>query len=304
MRGKFYLARKAAALYFKEFRYFLAAKKSFLSKEKTASAYAIQLRKYGHQLERFLWDPSSYPKGFGDLYYKNIEQILALKRKEISSEVVAWVEKIALEYNNRDAKGHVYCPLLKSGACRTPQAFRTEQLLDLMKQRRSRRIFANIPLTDHDKKTITTAALLAPSSCNRQTIDLIFVEDKKIKSFIASTIPGGFQFFDRAPCIVVFISNAGDYRYPDDRVVPFVDAAAAIENVYLVSETMGLGCCWGSYASFGSVMREKEVRRQLSIPETHLIVGSLAIGKSEQVVCPVAREPETARFWNNRYGKK
>ena len=290
--------------YFRELRYFLAAKKSFLSKKKTTSAYAIQLRKFGHQLERFLWDPSSYPKDFGELYCKNIEQIIALRRKEISPEVAAWAEKIAREYKNRGNNERFHCPLLKNGTRRKPQALETKQVLNLMKQRRSRRIFENLPLTDEDKETITAAAQLAPSSCNRQTIDLIFVEDKKLKSFIASTIPGGFQFFDRAPCIIVFVSNAGDYRYPDDRVVPFIDAAAAIENIYLICETMGLGCCWGSYNSFGSVMHENEVRRQLSIPKTHLIVGSLAVGKSEQVVCPVARDPEAARFWNNCYGKK
>ena len=52
---------------------------------------------------------------------------------------------------------------------------------------------------------------------------------------------------------------------------------------------MKLGCCWGSYTSFGNIYKEHEVRARLGIPDTHLIVASLAIGQSDQFVCEFAR---------------
>jgi nitroreductase len=133
---------------------------------------------------------------------------------------------------------------------------------------------------------------------------LIFVEDRQLKEFVASTIPGGCQFFSQAPCILLLISDAGDYRYPEDRMVPFIEGAAAVQNIYLLCETMGLGCCWGSYTSFGSVARESQVRERLNIPDTHIIVASLAIGKSSQAVCEIPRDRPEDRFGNNYYGNK
>lgn len=174
--------------------------------------------------------------------------------------------------------------------------------MTLLRQRRSRRIFIDTPLTQKEKIAICEAAQTAPSSCNRQSLSLIFVEEPGLKAFIASTIPGGHQFFANAPCIVVMLSDAGDYKYPDDRVTPFMDGAAAAQNIYLLCETLDLGCCWGSYTSFGTVLQEPEVRARLRIPETHIIVASLALGKSTQYVCDIPREPAEARSWDNYYG--
>ena len=110
--------------------------------------------------------------------------------------------------------------------------------------------------------------------------------------------------FSQAPCILLLISDAGDYRYPEDRIVPFIEGAAAVQNIYLLYKTMGLGCCWGPYTSSGTVGREREVRNKLKIPDTHLIVVSLAIGKSSQFVCEIPRDLPENRFWNNYYGNK
>ena len=162
----------------------------------------------------------------------------------------------------------------------------------------------DISLTDDEKYIITEAAQYAPSSCNRQTLDLIFVEDSELKRFVSSTIPGGYQFFHKAPCILVLTSYISDYKYPEDRTSPFIDGAAAVQNIYLLCETMGLGCCWGSYTSFGNIYREQEVRERLGIPNTHFIVASLAIGKSDQFVCHIPRDDSINRYGTNYFRNK
>jgi nitroreductase len=125
---------------------------------------------------------------------------------------------------------------------------------------------------------------------------LIFVEDPLLKDFIASTTQGGHQFFFNAPCILIFIADPRDYRFPDDRFNPFMEAGAAIQNVYLLCESIGLGCCWGSYTSFGSVENEKEVRRRLGIPAHCLILAAMALGASDQMVCEIPREKPESRY--------
>ncbi|MFA5238583.1 MAG: nitroreductase family protein [Phycisphaerae bacterium] len=298
------ILKRAFRQYAQEIRYSIRAKKRYIRDGYLKNNPSLFLRKKTHHLERCLFAPGLYSSDMAESAAKEIEKILT-EGKELPSEQRKWAQKILQEYKNRDTKNSsVFCPMLINNTARKQPAVTTENLMSLIRQRRSRRIFIDTPLTDSEKTAICQAAQYAPSSCNRQTLYLIFVEERELKNFVASTIPGGHQFFAQAPCILLLLSDAGDYRYPEDRMVPFIEGAAAVQNIYLLCETMGLGCCWGSYTSFGSVDREHQVRNRLKIPDTHLIVASLAIGKSNQFVCEIPRDLPENRFGNNHYGNK
>jgi hypothetical protein len=287
-----------------EIRYFVRAKKRYIHDGYLKNNPSLFLRKKAHLLERYLFAPHSYPSHTAESAAKELEKILT-DGKNIPPEQKKWAQKILQEYKAKaQQNASVFCPMLINNTARKQPPVTTENLMSLIRQRRSRRIFIDTPLTDSEKTAICRAAQYAPSSCNRQTLYLIFVEDRELKEFVASTIPGGCQFFSQSPCILLLISDAGDYRYPEDRMVPFIEGAAAVQNIYLLCETMGLGCCWGSYTSSGTVGREREVRNRLKIPDTHLIVASLAIGKSSQFVCEIPRDLPENRFGNNYYGNK
>jgi nitroreductase len=287
-----------------EIGYFLRAKKRYIGDAGLTNNPNLVLRKKAHHLERYLFAPDSYTADFAKNAAEEIEKIL----ESCNSIPVAqekWARKILGEFKARTVKASfAICPMLKNNAVRGQPPVSAEKLMELLRHRRSRRAFISEPLTKDEKIAICNAAQYAPSSCNRQTINLLFVEEPQLKEFVASTVPGGYQFFSKAPCILLLISDAGDYRYPEDRAVPYIDGAAAAENIYLLCETMGLGCCWGSYSSFGGIIRERELRKKLKIPDTHLIVGCLAVGKSSQVVCEIPREQAENRFWNNYYGNR
>jgi nitroreductase len=296
--------RKAVVQYMREIVYFLKAKRRYIFGAGLENNPNLVLRKRTHHLERYLFAPGSYVADFAQEAAADIEKILE-SESSIPVAQAKWARKILEEFKSRSKGGSApICPLLINNMVRKASSVSTENLMELLRHRRSRRVFIDMPLTEAEKIAICNAAQYAPSSCNRQTIYLIFVEEPQLKEFVASTVPGGYQFFSKAPCILLLISDAGDYRYPDDRVMPFIDGAAAAENIYLLCETMGLGCCWGSYLSFGSIINETELRQKLKIPATHLIVGCLAIGKSNQVVCEIPREPAENRFWNNYYGNR
>jgi nitroreductase len=294
--------KRAVCQYMQEIRYFLRAKKRYLGGGYLKNNPSMLLRKRTHHLERYLLAPSLYLPGFAERVSGDIEKVLNTA-KGIPPAQEKWSRKILDEYKAGDKQGSSsLCSMLMNKVVRQKPPVAAEDLIKLMQQRRSRRIFVNTPLTDAEKKAICQAALAAPSSCNRQTLYFIFVEEPELKRFVASTIPGGHQFFAQAPCVLLIISDAGDYRYPEDRMVPFIEGAAAAQNIYLLCETMGLGCCWGSYTSFGSVACENQVRRKLKIPDTHLIVASLAIGRSTQCICEIPRDLPENRFSDNYYG--
>ena len=290
--------------YAQEIKYFVRAKKRYIHNGYLKSNPSLFLRKKAHHLERYLFAPHLYSSHIAESAAKEIKNTLT-NGKDLPPAQKKWAQKILQEYETKAQQNtSVFCPMLINKTVRKQPPVTTENLMSLIRQRRSRRIFIDTPLTDSEKVAICQAAQYAPSSCNRQTLYLIFVEDRELKEFVASTIPGGHQFFSQAPCILLLISDAGDYRYPEDRTVPFSEAAAAVQNIYLLCETMNLGCCWGSYSSFGSISRESEVRKRLKIPDTYLIVTSLAIGKSEQFVCEIPREQPENKYGNNYYGSK
>jgi nitroreductase len=260
------------------------------------------VRKYAHAVERYLLLPEAYSADQIKGITTSLESILIGTREGISYDLRQWAERILKEYQT--GSGKVLCPMLAEGVKRTAPALEAGAVMKLMRARRSRRVFSGKPLTEDQREMITSVAQWTPSTCNRQCLRLIFVEDPQLKDFIAGTVPGGYQFFSKAPCILVFIADPGDYRFPDDRLNPFMEAGAAIQNVYLLCECLVLGCCWGSYTSFGSVQDEKEVRRLLRIPSNYLIVGALAIGHSEQTVCEIPRERAEVRYTINQFGTK
>lgn len=296
------ILKRAVRQHIQEMRYFFRAKKRYLHNECPKSNSALFLRKKAHHLERCLFAPHLYPSHIAENAAKEIEKILT-SNENLPDAQRQWAQKILKEYKAKAQQStSVFCPMLINNITRKEPPVATKDLMNLLRQRRSRRIFIDTPLTDSEKAAICQAAQYAPSSCNRQTLYLIFVEEPQLKEFVASTIPGGCQFFSAAPCILLLVSDAGDYRYPEDRMVPFIEGAAAVQNIYLLCETMDLGCCWGSYTSFGSVANESEVRKKLKIPDTHMIVASLAIGKSSQAVCEIPRDLPEERFTTNCYG--
>ncbi len=285
-----------------EAKYFLKARKRYINNNCMRNNPSLLLRKRTHHLERYLFAPDSYPSDLAEKISGEIEELLN-RGSDISDAQKKWAQKILDEYKTgKECGSSALCPMLINNAERRNAPVGVDDLMELMRCRRSRRVFVDIPLTQSEKVAICRAAQYAPSSCNRQSLYLIFVEDLELKRFVASTVPGGHQFFAKAPCILLIVSDAGDYRYPEDRTGPFSDGAVAAQNIYLLCETMGLGCCMGSYSSFGNIIHEEEVRNKLRIPETHLIVAAMAIGKSKQSVCEIPRDRPEDRFWNNFYG--
>lgn len=294
---------RALGCFWAEMRYYLPAKKAILTRGRGGGDNpGMVLRKRAHNLERFVFDPGAYAPAYGAEAAADLRALLE-RHPELPRRQRAWAERVLADYQ-RPEQGGTRCRMLIEGAPRPSSPLAPDEFMRLLRARRSRRFFSGEPLTPEHRRQLTEAAQLAPSSCNRQSLELIFVEEADLRGLVASSVPGGRQFFERAPCILVLVSDGRDYRYPDDRMTPFIDGAAAMENLYLMCEVLGLGCCWGSYTSLGNIAGEKAVRRRLGIPESHLIVGALAVGPSDQFVCEIPRDPVELRMGLNRFRGK
>lgn len=268
-----------------------------LSEKRERELLSTFIKKRAHHLEKIMFYPDEHTdKDKNELVFNHLKEALATWKDqdyEVTSPI-RWARTLLAEYEE-----YGKCPRLCAdfkGETTDTRTSRMEprELLKLLKARRSRRFFSTAPLAEEAKELLAEAALSAPSSCNRQAVHLIFVEDSDLKNFTAGTVPGGRAFFHFAPCIIVVTVDKRDYRYPAGRSTPFQDAAAAIQNILLLAETMGLACCWGSCTSYGDIFHEAELRDRLSIPEHHLIAGAVAVGQKAQDVCIVPRDnPKT-----------
>ena len=139
--------------------------------------------------------------------------------------------------------------------------------LDAIAARRSIRRFKDTPVSDHALQTILTAAVQAPSGSNRQPWRFVVVrEDKRaemvrvMRKGLAARAARGEEmagaertagFMEQASA-TVFIFNPGGMhpgqaRSPQQMRTDVVDIqsiGAAIQNMLLAAQDMGIGSLW------------------------------------------------------------
>lgn len=132
--------------------------------------------------------------------------------------------------------------------------------MDPIFHRTSIREYTADPLTEEQITLILRAAMAAPSACNQQPWEFYVVTDKAIIEELSRVTPF------TGPCKgapVVFVPCIrSDCRVP--KMAPY-DLSAAIENMLLEADQLGLGTCWMGISPM--TMRMDKVSQLLNIPE-------------------------------------
>ena len=191
-----------------------------------------------------------------------------------------------------------------------------DQVLELIRSRRSRRAFKEKPVEKDLIQKVLEAARFAPSAHNEQSTEFVVVQDKallhqlvtltsayldkivrQLRNPITRTL---FQFlvgrelqaairlapdFDRA--VAEFKSGKDSILqnapvlvlFYADRAATFagVNANLALQNAALAGEALGLACFYTGYL-VAACDRDKSIAKRLSLPQTHKIYGGLAMG--------------------------
>ena len=168
------------------------------------------------------------------------------------------------EYWDKDNPCQIYVMCLKSA-------------LQTIHTRHSYRgAFRNEPVPRKDLEIIASAGLGAPSGCNKQTTDLIIVDDpevlKKIKAIVDPPVA------QTAPAMIIVLTRRiNAYR---DRCFAVQDYSAAIENMLLAIVELGYQSCWYE----GHITDEDRICDKiatiLNIPSEYDVVCMLPVGKA------------------------
>jgi len=141
--------------------------------------------------------------------------------------------------------------------------------LDLLKLRRSVRVFQGRLIIKVDLEKIVDAARYAPTARNVQPWEFVVITEKDMLKTLAGLAENGRFISQAAACIAVF---CGDTKYYLE------DGCAATCNILLAATALGIGSCWvaGDKKSYS-----KEVGVLLKAPIEAKLISLIALGYPE-----------------------
>jgi nitroreductase len=188
-----------------------------------------------------------------------------------------------------------------------------DSLTTIMKRRSSCRKFKEEALPRETIEALIRTAVWAPSGSNNQPWRFVVISDKErlkrisdrakekwlanlddapyIRQYEKWMKNPEFNIFYNAPTLIVI--------YGDSRAHWQVyDCSMVAQNINLLAEEQGLGCCWIGFAH--NVLDEPDVKQELGVSEEYRLVAPLIIGypavKREQAENPIQRKPFEITF--------
>ena len=151
------------------------------------------------------------------------------------------------------------------------------ELISLIKSRRSIRSFEDRPVEDSVLREIVETACHAPSAMNRQSWHFTVMTDREELDGLAALVKKAtnqderYRFY-HAPVLVI-ASNDRDNPMGCD------DCACALQNIFLAAHALGVGGVWIN--QIRHVCDMPEIRALLTtygVPENHVVYGAAALG--------------------------
>ena len=152
-------------------------------------------------------------------------------------------------------------------------------MLNLLRQRRSIRVFKEQPVEPEKVKLLSEALLRAPTSRNLQPCEFILVDDPATLDRLVTAKAHGTSFFATAPLAVVIAAN------PQTSDVWIEDSAIAAIIVQLAAEAIGLKSCWAQLrlrAHDDDISASEFVRQLVGLPEGMEVPVVIAVGYPDE----------------------
>ena len=169
------------------------------------------------------------------------------------------------------------------------------EVLQNILTRRSVRSFKEEQIKDEDLDLILKAGIYAQSGMNKQSWQFTVVQNKEKIELLAKVVrealqrDAGYNFY--APPTLIMLSNE------KDNVNGLADCACALENIFLMANSLEIGSCWIN--QLRTICDEKEVRevlRSFEIPENHIVWGMAAIGYPNSIAKEHERNDGVIKF--------
>ena len=157
--------------------------------------------------------------------------------------------------------------------------------LNFIFSRRSIRKFTQREIPEIMLFDLLEAAMAAPSAVAKDPWHFIVLHSRATIDQLATVLPNGQMLKEATAALVV----CGDLLQAHDQQLSFLlqDLSAAIENILLAANALGLGACW-----LGIHPREERiaaVSKQFALPAQVIPVAVIALGWPAQEQAPRTR---------------
>ena len=143
--------------------------------------------------------------------------------------------------------------------------------------RRAVRNFSDKPVTDETLTKILEVGRAAPSPLNSQPWHFIVVRNKNtIIDVSHHANHGSFLAMAQIVIIVTAEKHAKVDEWLAEHQQHIYSAAGALEYMWLAAWDLGVGGCWVT-------VDEQHARKTFGIPNTHILIGSLALGYPKEL---------------------
>jgi len=116
--------------------------------------------------------------------------------------------------------------------------------LDLVRLRRSVRLFGRPMPGEIPWRTVAEAAVWAPSSCNRQAVYVTAVVSREAIQKLEELLVGGEGWLGGAEAVLLFYFAPVAYKSPAEKpYMGWLDVQAAVMVCWYMAERIGLGAC-------------------------------------------------------------
>ena len=163
--------------------------------------------------------------------------------------------------------------------------------------RKSVRQFSDKPVEKDKIMTILRAGMSAPSARNRQPWKFVVVDDKDLLRAMGNELPHAKMLLNSPLGIVV----CGDIRDKEDVTAQtswVQDCSAAVENILLAAESLGLGAVWT--ACYPKEERVEIPRRILNLPDGIVPLCVIPIGYPKTKNEPINKWNENNVIYNKQ----
>ena len=158
--------------------------------------------------------------------------------------------------------------------------------IDIIKSRRSIRIYKDLPVARELLTDIVDCGRLAPSGYNHQPWIFVVVTDPDVRKRIAEATRYAWFIQYAGACIAVFCKIGIETM--------FEDACAATENMIIAAQVYGLGTCW---INAHQKSHTEAIKQVLNGPDDYELMTLFAVGyPNEEKVIPKKPLEEVIRW--------
>lgn len=176
-----------------------------------------------------------------------------------------------------------------------------DNLFELLRNRRSTRVFKETQISPEFVETIMKAALMSPASKHSNPWQFVLVDEHETLKKLSECKKSGSKLIAGTALSIVVIAD------PEVSECWIEDASIASTMMQLEAEDLGLGSCWVQVRGRKTPDdkdSEEYVRQLLDIPENFRVLNIVGIGVKDEFHKPHADEKmQWEKVHINSFGK-